>query len=89
VIRPSTPLHRVLDVLEDLRERLNRTGPEGADGSDFLRRYRSFIEISDKGRACTYAMKCKELFLLSDYHDIKELLEQVQEAIELYEALDE
>jgi hypothetical protein len=44
--------------------------------------YSKFIETSPKGRTCTYALKCKSLFMMQDYKEVKKLLEEVLEHME-------
>jgi len=74
---PNDNIDNVLDLLSDLRERLDRHTPTGKEGSSMLEKYDYFCRVSDKGRACSYAMKSKQLFLLCDLKDVKTLLEKL------------
>lgn len=74
----SDPSQQILDILYDLSYRLRH---HDGDGIDLLERYDYFIRNSERGRACTYALKCKHLFYLSDYDKVKELLIKLIEVI--------
>ena len=69
------PIHHLLDTLYELQQRLLHTG--GGKGIELLEKYRGLIEVSNMGRACTYAMKCKNLFMNNDYQEIKRLVQKV------------
>lgn len=74
----SDPTQQLLDILYDLSYRLSH---HDGDGIDLLERYDYFVRNSERGRACTYALKCKQLFYLSDYDKVKELLIKLTETI--------
>lgn len=71
----------VLDLLYDLKIRLDKNGAKGAQGTGLLERFDYFCRVSDRGRDCSYAIKSKKLFLLNDFKDIKALLEHVIQKI--------
>lgn len=73
---PNDALDHVLDLLTDIKTRIDQHTPTGKPGSGMLEKYDYFCRVSDKGRACTYGMKAKQLFLLCDFKDVKELLEK-------------
>lgn len=79
---PAThPIHTLMDKLFELYVRLKHTG--GQSGAmNVLEAYNHFIRESDRGRACSMALKCKSLFTTQDYEDIKKLVEEV---VSLYE----
>lgn len=74
------PIHSVMDSLFDLWVRM-----KDHDGSqknnNMLEKYDYFVRHSNRGRSCTYAHKCKALFLMSDYQDVKKQLLEVIEHI--------
>lgn len=69
----------LLDLLWDLSIRLKTNQP----GNSMLERYNYFIRSSDRGRACTYAMKCKQLFYTYDYQEVKELLKKINDIVDM------
>jgi hypothetical protein len=73
---PNEPIDYTLDQLYDLKLRLDKHGT-GPAGSGMLEKYDYFTRVSDKGRACTYAMKSKSLFLNYDFPEIKQMLEKL------------
>jgi len=82
--KADTPQHQILDSLEDLRERLNRHD-QGVPNSDLLRKYDYFCRHSDMHRGCQYSLKCKSLFFLTDFQEIRELIQRVEALIEEFE----
>lgn len=78
---PKDNIDRMIDILNDLRERLDVNGPTGAVGSGMLEKYDYFCRVSDRGRDCTYGIKSKKLFLLNDLEDVKKLVEQFVKTI--------
>ena len=73
---PNEPIDYILDMLYDLKVRLDRHA-KGPTGQGVLEKYDYFCRVSDKGRACTYAMKSKALFLTCDFPEIKDMLEKL------------
>lgn len=76
----SEPIHSVMDSLYDLWVRI-KDHKGSQKNNNMLEKYDYFVRNSNRGRSCTYAHKCKALFLLSDYEDIKKHLLQVIENI--------
>lgn len=79
--RPSRPLaqtpeHEILAKLEDLRIRLN---------ASYVEKYDHFIRHSDMHRACGYALKCKGLFFMVDFLELRELIGQAEFLIKEFE----
>lgn len=79
----SLPIHHLLDKLYDLQQRLLHTG--GGNGIEILQKYRGLIQSSNMGRACTYAMKCKNLLMANDYQEIKKLIQEILAIMEQIE----
>jgi len=67
----------VLDLLYDLKVRLDQNGPNGNPGTGMLERFDYFSRVSDLGRGCSYGIKAKQLFLLNDFKDVKSLIEHI------------
>jgi hypothetical protein len=80
--RPKTsePCHVFLDKLFNLYHRVEHFRGEEAE-NNLLKKYDYFIRHSDKGRACTYAMKCKQLILAAEFKDLKGLIEELVYAV--------
>ena len=74
---PNDDIDRVLDLFADLKARLDQNGPNGAPGTGMLEKYDYFCRVSDRGRACSYSMKSKKLFLLNDFKDVKDIVEKL------------
>jgi len=72
----NEPTDYILDLLFDLMKRLDKHEKGGA-GSGMLEKYDYFCRVSDKGRACTYSMKSKALFLNYDFPEIKQMIEKL------------
>ena len=79
---PTEPIHLILDSLSDLIERASTHDNKNKKNS-MVEKYDYFIRHSDRGRACTYALKCKQLFVMSDLDDIKKEVEKLVSAIRL------
>ncbi len=69
--------------LHKLTERANNHG--GSLSESMLERYRYFVEHSEHGKDCSYARKCKDLFLTHDYDDTKKLFLEVLEMYRIIE----
>lgn len=80
--RPAAtlPIHSVLDRLFDLFDRVRNHAGEHRD-NNIVEKYDYFIRHSSRGRSCSYSLKCKALFELSDYEDIKDLTAKLVEVI--------
>lgn len=74
----------LLIALDNLQRRINSHGGK-MDGDSMVERYRYFVEHSERGTQCTYARKCKEIFLRYDYEDIRDQLLLVLEHLRLIE----
>lgn len=80
---PTCAIDSVLDALWDLVERIDtHSGDPKHKNNNMLKKYQFFIKHGPekKGRACTLAMKSKQLFLLSDYHPVREAVLKLVEA---------
>jgi len=75
----SSPIHQLLDQLRDLQIRMESV--DGNSGMNIIEAYDHFIRSSNKGRACTYSVKCEKLFIDNMYNDIKEHISILQELI--------
>ena len=73
---PTGPVDYVLDQLYDLMIHLDEHGSKGP-GSGMLEKYDYFNRVSDKGRACTYGMQSKQLFLQHSWPTTKIMLEKL------------
>ena len=73
---PTGPIDYVLDQLFDLMIYLDTHGNKGP-GSGMLERYDYFNKVSDKGRACTYGMQAKQLFLTGSWPQTKTMIEKL------------
>lgn len=78
--RAVLSIHFLMDKLFQLQKRLKHTGTNET-GMNVIEAYNHFVNTSDKGRTCTYALKCKELFINQDLKEIKQLLEETLELI--------
>lgn len=77
----------MLLALHELATRINSHGGV-LDGDSMVERYKYFVEHSDAGKDCSYARKCKDLFLRYDYEDIKKLLVKTLEQFRIIEGSD-
>ena len=75
-VAANDPIEYTLDMLYDLKVRLDKH-QEGPPGSGMLEKYDYFCRVSDKGRACTYTMKSKSLFLNYDWPEVRVMLEKL------------
>lgn len=64
----------LMDLLYDLSVRLKK---HRGEGPDLLERYDFFVRNSSRGRGCTYAHKCRQLFLSGDWKDISHKLDEI------------
>ena len=76
----TEPVDSVLDALADLYKRITHHENKEKE-NNMLEKYDYFCYHSERGRACTYAMKSKALFLMGDYPDVKKEIEKVVKAI--------
>lgn len=74
-------IETTLDLLCDLRIRMDQNGAKGKPNSGMLEKYNYFCRVSDRGRDCTYSIKAKKLFLLNDFEDVKNLVERIVKEI--------
>jgi len=74
--RPETtdPFSLLLDKLNDL---IYRSTHHKGNGTNLLEKYDYFIRHSNKGRICTYSHKCKQLFYMSDFQEVKQELSEL------------
>lgn len=71
----------LLLLLDDLRLRLiNKDGY-----SDMVEKYKYFCTHSEYGKNCSYAKKCKDVYLRYDYEDIKILFLKILEQYRIVE----
>ena len=73
---PTGPIDNILDQLFDLMTHLDTHENKGS-GSGMLEKYDYFNRVSDKGRACTYGMKAKQMYLNYDWPKTKTRLEKL------------
>lgn len=82
---PNNNKDQLLDILYKLYKRLAQH-----DNSDMtnplLERYNYFSNHSDHGRECKYALKCKHLFYLKDYQNVRDLIREATDIINKLEA---
>jgi hypothetical protein len=67
----------VIISLNNLAKRISSHG--GKVNESMAERYKYFVEHSERGKDCSYAKKCQDLFLRYDYEDVKaEFLETLK-----------
>jgi hypothetical protein len=71
----SFPGQELIEKLDELRTRLNRSGVERTAG---LMR----VVISNGGGDCSYYRKSLDIFLRKDYEDIHSLLEDIKKEMD-------
>lgn len=84
IIVPMDTKDDLLLSLFNLAQRINSHGGV-LPGESMLERYKYFLQHSENKENCTYARKCKDLFLNYDYEDIKVRFLEVLELIRLVE----
>ena len=70
----ETPGEKLVDVLDQLRKRLNESGVERTAGLG-----------SHMGKNCGYYKKSLRKFVDQDYQDLKNLLERAQSLVKVVE----
>lgn len=79
---PTEPIDMVIDCLNDLTKRIDKH--QGKDRSNnMLEKYDYFCYHAELGRACTYAIQSKRLFLVGDWQDTQRNLLRLLEAIRM------
>ena len=78
---PSIPIHSLLDELRDLQVFLNQPGEK----MKLLEAYDHFIKESDKGRMCTYSLKCKALFETNMYSEVRDRIKSINNLLNIIE----
>jgi len=73
-----------MDLLIELFNLAARINSHGGvlPGESMVERYKYFVEHSEYGKDCSFARKCKDLFLTYDYDDIVKQLKVVIQLIE-------
>lgn len=71
----------IFDLLLDLKWRLDHTG--GSKSADSpIDRYRWFMDHSEHGKRCGYAIKTKELFFKYDWNKVRAMILELAATIE-------
>ena len=79
---PLLPIHSLLDQLKDLQTLLEQKDEK----IPLIEAYNQFIRESNRGRECTYAVKCQLLFQKQLYKKVKEHIKKIQETIHIIES---
>ena len=85
---PTCAIDSVMDQLWDLMERIEcHSGDPKHRGNNMLKKYQFFLKHGPekKGRACPLSMKCKQLFLLSDYQEVRAAVLKLVETYRMVE----
>jgi hypothetical protein len=72
--------HTIMDLLADLRERLNTTGGK-KDSFSSVEAYDGLVKRSEHGRDCHIAERYKLLFFKNDYDEVKRLIDALYSTI--------
>lgn len=78
---PTEPIHEVLAVLAELKERLAHCGGGGPQSESAVELYDTLVRGSEWGRDCQFAKKTQLMFETYDYKDIGMLILKVVDAI--------
>jgi hypothetical protein len=63
----------LLTLLDILAKRIHPPMNPNQYSDSMIERYNFFITHSEFGKDCTYARKCKDIFLREDYEQIKQI----------------